>query len=608
MKVIRKFELNDSFFSIFSYEGGYFAKYRSSAPQQLVILAVGLNPFIGFYYAKEILIQPVLSMEIARVVANKVKNVLPSWLTGAQAVPPPNTIIPSISTEYMMLRYAFNDDHRATQRIWFAARNQLAAISDSLGRVLLVDCSRTVILRIWKGYRDAQCAFIQVDEKMSRNDNKTKRKRTLFLAIYSPRRSSVDIWNVERGKKLATYPAGPHGQLIQQTGIVPSNENSSHVKSFRATAAFYLNSTDLTIKELTIPFHYALDTSSTKRSKDMHVINQIKIAIKTDDENQIESNLEEISDLCDSIQTNEMRYKCINTLIKNRHLTPEILSIILQSFIRNILSAIDASPDMHRNTNLIKDEQLLEFLRNYEKLVNFYVNMKPLKQFVEKLSPSETEENSDVVIKPNFDEIFKVIETYRLCLNHKRSAKVKIQCSHQNNTFTEFLSIFDCTNGDGVQLNELKLNRFNAVAFDLFDTFIENIDDLNVFCEKVEKSSITSRDLSKLFLRYWMEKEIPFDKRCVKFIFQYFFFFLSNIMKEFTFRDITEKHLTNFINIFNQICKLDPNNVHFKYTALSSWWQEIREILLESGSVFKASLAAMLCRDLSLNYRQLEVS
>lgn len=76
---------------------------------------------------------------------------------------------------------------------------------------------------------------------------------------------------------------------------------------------------------------------------------------------------------------------------------------------------------------------------------------------------------------------------------------------------------------------------------------------------------------------------------------------------DFCFRDLTEKHLTNFTVIFNQICELDHDNVHFKYNALSSWWQEIREILLESASVFKALMAAMLCRDLSITYRQQEV-
>lgn len=83
--------------------------------------------------------------------------------------------LPSVSTEAMSLRYAFSDDHRVTLRVWLSARNRLAAISDSLGRIILVDCSQNIILRIWKGYRDAQCSFMQVDEKLSKNTHKQKR-------------------------------------------------------------------------------------------------------------------------------------------------------------------------------------------------------------------------------------------------------------------------------------------------------------------------------------------------------------------------------------------------------------------------------------------------
>lgn len=60
--------------------------------------------------------------------------------------------------------------------------------------------------------------------------------------------------------------------------------------------------------------------------------------------------------------------------------------------------------------------------------------------------------------------------------------------------------------------------------------------------------------------------------------------------------------------MFHQICELDCEKVQYKYNSLSPWWQEIREILLESPSVFKSLLAAMMCRDISYQYRQAEVS
>lgn len=71
-------------------------------------------------------------------------------------------------------------------------------------------------------------------------------------------------------------------------------------------------------------------------------------------------------------------------------------------------------------------------------------------------------------------------------------------------------------------------------------------------------------------------------------------------------RNTIERHLKNFVSIFRQICDIDCENVQFMYNSLSSWWQEIREILLDSPSVFKSLLAAMICRDISIWYRQTE--
>lgn len=411
----------------------------------------------------------------------------------------------------MTLRYAFFDDHRATMHVWLSARNRLAAVSDSLGRIILVDCLHNIILRIWKGYRDAQCSFMQVDEKLSKNTHKQKRKHTTFLAIYSPRRATVDVWCVERGKKLAVFPAGPHGQLIQQYGYAAPGIDGTSTKSTQSvpTTAFYLNPSDLSIKELSIPFHYALDTSNTKKSKDLHIINQIKVAIKAFDENQSDIGAE-ISELCDSIQTNEMRFKCVNTLLKSRHLTPEILSIVLDSFLKNICDTAIENESNELGKLTVSNAQLIDFLINHQKLVNFFASMKP-KCGTERKSIADDE--SETSVEREFEDIFKVIDTYKMCLMAKRPTRVTIQSPHRSNTFIEYLSIFDCTGNDGIQLNESKVSRFSAIAFDLFDTYIQQSDDLDGFLKKAMQSSITSKDLSRLFLRYWMEKEIQFEKR-----------------------------------------------------------------------------------------------
>lgn len=62
------------------------------------------------------------------------------------------------------------------------------------------------------------------------------------------------------------------------------------------------------------------------------------------------------------------------------------------------------------------------------------------------------------------------------------------------------------------------------------------------------------------------------------------------------------------MHIVQTICDLDRASAEHKYGALSPWWQDIREMLLQNSNVFKSLLAAMLCRDLSVLYRQKEVN
>lgn len=431
----------------------------------------------------------------------------------------------------MILRYGFYDDNRTGNRIWISPSNRLAAIADNLGRVVLVDCRQNIIVRMWKGYRDAQCSFMKVDEKLSKTSTQAKRRHAIFLAIYSPKRSTVDIWNVERGKKLAVFPAGQNGQLIQQNSYstvssVPSTSNSSVVLKptyHSSTGTFFLNPTDLTIKELTIPFHYALDASNTKKSKDLHIINQIKADLR----NIEPENISELIELCDSIHTNEMRFRCIASIIKSRHLTPDIFSMILSTFLKSIEGTTDGSDQEdtvekddskeieNKKTDIKKvkeesetysDARLSKFLHKYERLLHFYNGMK------QKTSHDDSND-SDEINDCDFEDILKVIEQYKMCLNLKKTRKVTIESPASNSCFIEYLSIFDCSSGDGIHLHESKSARFSAVGFDLFDSFIKRNSSFDGFYKLATISTLSNVDLLRLFLMYWMEKDIRYNDK-----------------------------------------------------------------------------------------------
>lgn len=53
-------------------------------------------------------------------------------------------------------------DDRIVETLVPSPSGQLAACTDDKGRVMLLDTANLCFLRAWKGYRDAQCAWIQV--------------------------------------------------------------------------------------------------------------------------------------------------------------------------------------------------------------------------------------------------------------------------------------------------------------------------------------------------------------------------------------------------------------------------------------------------------------
>ena len=262
----------------------------------------------------------------------------------------------------------------------------------------------------------------------------------------------------------------------------------------------------MTIKELTIPFHYALDASNTKKSKDFHIINQIKVDLKTIDP----ENVSELIDLCDSIQTNEMRFKCIGSIIKSRYLTPKIFSMILSTFLKIIDGTAESSdqeelPEKSENDGY-SNARLSKFLHNYERLLLFYNGMK------EKTSHDDSNESDDVD-EGDFDDILKVIEQYKICLNFKKSKKVSIQSPSPSNNFIEYLSIFDCLSSDEIRLHESKSARFAGVGFDLFNSFIQQNANFDGFYKLATISKLSNVDLLRLFLKYWMEKDIEYENK-----------------------------------------------------------------------------------------------
>lgn len=87
-------------------------------------------------------------------------------------------------------------------------RGTWAACCDSLGRIIVLDLPSISIFRMFKGYRDAQIAWVTVQSR-----------ETPLLLIYAPKRRVVELWDILQGKRLVSTSKGipEKGILIYRT-------------------------------------------------------------------------------------------------------------------------------------------------------------------------------------------------------------------------------------------------------------------------------------------------------------------------------------------------------------------------------------------------------
>ncbi|CAK9134139.1 unnamed protein product [Ilex paraguariensis] len=137
------------------------------------------------------------------------------------------------------------DHPRKGEKLTLSPSGTLAAITDSLGRILLLDTQALVVVRLWKGYRDANCLFVEMFVNKDKATSKSsyyehvKSDYCLCLAIHAPRKGIVEVWQMRTGPRLLTIPCAKGSKILQPTyrfGL--SMESSS---SYIPLEVFFLN-------------------------------------------------------------------------------------------------------------------------------------------------------------------------------------------------------------------------------------------------------------------------------------------------------------------------------------------------------------------------------
>lgn len=101
-----------------------------------------------------------------------------------------------------------------------------------------MDNDRGIAVRMWKGYRDAQTAWLSASDDMNAKTRVSGRK-ALFLVIYAPRKGQVEVFSMQQGPKVASFPVSKSGRYQL---IVPPHDDVTYSLKLIEVHVYHNNS------------------------------------------------------------------------------------------------------------------------------------------------------------------------------------------------------------------------------------------------------------------------------------------------------------------------------------------------------------------------------
>ncbi|GES94150.1 rab3 GTPase-activating protein non-catalytic subunit [Rhizophagus clarus] len=216
------------------------ALFTSNATARYI--AVGSNPMLSYYATTDssspfLLAASMVASRVTSAVFSLAKTLLTVTGTMSSSVGEVTsstaaTNIPPAKTIPLIL--SLNDSNRQILSIVMSpaaadGKYQLAALTDSLGRVTLIDVEEGEITVMYKGMRNAQCGWVEAIEDDDTDDDeksgdhtpfsfkrgmKYSKRIALFLVIYSPIRGIVEIHHMRHGIRVGHFSIGQGWHVV----------------------------------------------------------------------------------------------------------------------------------------------------------------------------------------------------------------------------------------------------------------------------------------------------------------------------------------------------------------------------------------------------------
>ncbi|XP_033362250.1 rab3 GTPase-activating protein non-catalytic subunit isoform X1 [Bombus vosnesenskii] len=568
--------------------GGYNASYRSSAPQHNLVLVTGKRPFVGFHYALEGGSAPVLS-DVAIAMASKLANAIGTavpWLplnwgnSKHQASLEASKTSTHEPVEPMTCRFGLSDVMREGYSIISSPNKALSVILDAMGRVLLVDNRYCIATRMWKGYRDAQCGWIEVEEEKHSGMHKgfTKFKQTpqlrsaFFLVIYAPKKGVIDIWSTQQGPKITTFTASKHGRLLYiNYGLLGVNDNVHLSKNKPQYSCVFMDPLG-GLKEITVPFHFALNSKNGKRARDIHILKKLKTFLREEDF-EYEKLISEIESVCSDLKSNEIKVQTLEMLMSNKNIIPDALLAATNCFIKKLDEYEKEEMEPTTKTLYLLTTQL-------QQIINFYKHIKSQFDTPEyNVSIDDNNTSLPLTLLTTEKEVHRIFELFNKVNSYTcsdSSTECRVKFKEDGRIFLDFLSCFEFGTSGFIDIKkDIKPEKEHQISQLMYKGCVYSYDRIETWKEVAKSSNIQPFVFMKFALIYWLNKK----------------------------RDVSlELELKQFTQLLNAICSIaSVKEICAEHNEISLWWKKVRNILLDSTNPFNALTAALMCRAVAMS-------
>lgn len=85
------------------------------------------------------------------------------------------------------------------------------------------------------------------------------------------------------------------------------------------------------LKEICVPFHFALNSKNGKRARDIHLLRKLRTYLREEEFNE-EKLISEVTNTCLGLKTNEIKIQMIEVLMNSKHILPDALLTAINCF------------------------------------------------------------------------------------------------------------------------------------------------------------------------------------------------------------------------------------------------------------------------------------